>query len=144
MSSGKNKISEHCVIHLCSFFPLYRQHDTDIFTRNDINYSKSMYWSIVISLLIISCSRVQAIKCDLQSSSPVRYITIIPRARRMRSESIAHEVEGRIGYWLRVHEGEWNNCFSKIQLVGQKNIEANHRSLVIAIVLVFKSGAFRY
>ena len=46
-------------------------------------------------------------------------LTIIPRAR-MGSESIAHEVEGRMGYWLRGHEGERNNCFSKIQLVGQK------------------------
>ena len=36
------------------------------------------------------------------------------------SESIAHEAEGRMGYWLRDHEGERNNCFSKIQLVGQK------------------------
>ena len=26
-----------------------------------------------------------------------------------------------MGYWLRGHEGERNNCFSKIQLVGQKN-----------------------
>ena len=34
------------------------------------------------------------------------YLTIIPRAR--------------MGYWLRGHEGERNNCFSKIQLVGQK------------------------
>ena len=31
-----------------------------------------------------------------------------------------HEAEGRMGYWLRIHEGERNNCFSKIQLVGQK------------------------
>ena len=46
------------------------------------------------------------------------YLTIIPRAR-MGSESIAHEAEGRMGYWLRAHEGERNNCFSKIQLVGQ-------------------------
>ena len=23
-------------------------------------------------------------------------------------------------YWLRGREGKWNNCFSKIQLVGQK------------------------
>ena len=38
----------------------------------------------------------------------------------MGSESITHEAEGRIGYWLRGHEGERNNCFSKIQLVGQK------------------------
>ena len=38
----------------------------------------------------------------------------------MGSESIAHEAEGRMDYWLRGHEGERNNCFSKIQLVGQK------------------------
>ena len=47
------------------------------------------------------------------------YLTIIPQAR-MGSESIAHEAKGRMGYWLRGHEGERNNCFSKIQLVGQK------------------------
>ena len=50
----------------------------------------------------------------------------------MGSESIAHEAEGRMGYWLRGHEGERNNCFSKIQLVGQKNIEIKHLSLVKA------------
>ena len=40
----------------------------------------------------------------------------------MGSESIAHETEGRMGYWLRGHEGEMinNYCFSKIQLVGQR------------------------
>ena len=38
----------------------------------------------------------------------------------MGSESIAHEAEGRMGYWFRGHEGERNNCFSKIQLIGQK------------------------
>ena len=38
----------------------------------------------------------------------------------MGSESIAHEAEGLMGYWLRGHEGERNNFFSKIQLVGQK------------------------
>ena len=44
----------------------------------------------------------------------------------MGSESTAYEVEGQIGRWLRGHEGERNNyCFSKIQLVGQKNIEKN-------------------
>ena len=32
------------------------------------------------------------------------YLTIIPRVR--------------MGYWLRGHEGERKNCFSKIQLVG--------------------------
>ena len=39
----------------------------------------------------------------------------------MGSESIAHEAEGQMGYWLWGHEGERNNCFSKIQLAGQKN-----------------------
>ena len=37
----------------------------------------------------------------------------------MGSRSIAYEAEGRMGYWLGGHEGERNNCFSKIQLVGQ-------------------------
>ena len=39
----------------------------------------------------------------------------------MAYELIAHEAEGRMGYWLRGHDGERNNCFSKIQQVGQKN-----------------------
>ena len=38
----------------------------------------------------------------------------------MGSESIAPEAEGRIGYWLRGHEGERNNCFSEIHLDGKK------------------------
>ena len=45
---------------------------------------------------------------------------IIPRAW-MGSESIAHEAEAQMGYWLTGHKGKRNNCFSKIQLVGQKN-----------------------
>ena len=36
------------------------------------------------------------------------------------SESIAHEAEGQISYPLKGHEGERNNCFIKIQLVGKK------------------------
>ena len=36
------------------------------------------------------------------------------------SRPIAHEAEGRMDYWFRGHEGERNNCFSKIQLVGPK------------------------
>ena len=48
----------------------------------------------------------------------------------MGSESIAHEAEGGMGYLLRAHEGERNNCFSEIQLVGQKDIETKHLSLV--------------
>ena len=41
----------------------------------------------------------------------------------MGYESIAHEAGGQIGYWLRGHESERNNCFSQIQLVGQKYID---------------------
>ena len=41
----------------------------------------------------------------------------------MGYESIAHETEG---YWLRGYEGKRNNCFSKIQLFGQKNFETKH------------------
>ena len=55
----------------------------------------------------------------MECVSTVNYLTIIPRAW-MGSESIAHEAEGWMGYWLRGHEGERNNCFSKIQLVGKK------------------------
>ena len=50
----------------------------------------------------------------------------------MGYESIALEAEGRMGYWLRAHEGERNNCFSEIQLIGQKNIETKHLSQVKA------------
>ena len=46
-------------------------------------------------------------------------LTIIRRAWT-GSELIAHEAKGRMGYWLRGHEGERNNCFNKIQLLGQK------------------------
>ena len=44
----------------------------------------------------------------------------------MGSESIVHEAKGRMGYWLRGLEGERNNCFSKIQLVGQIIFESKH------------------
>ena len=33
----------------------------------------------------------------------------------MGSESIAHEAEGLMGYWLRGQEGERNNCFSIVK-----------------------------
>ena len=52
-----------------------------------------------------------------------------------------------MGYRLRAHEGEKNNCFSKIHLVG-KNIATKQLELAnrdsAAIVLVFKASAFRY
>ena len=50
----------------------------------------------------------------------------------MGYESIAHEAEGQMGYLLRGREGERNNCFSKIQLVGQINIKTKHLSQVKA------------
>ena len=59
---------------------------------------------------------------DKLKKSIKEYLTIIPRAR-MGSESMAHETEGRMGYWLRGYEGDRNNCFSKIQLDGPKNRE---------------------
>ena len=46
----------------------------------------------------------------------------------MGSEWIAYEAEGRMSYWLRGHEGERNNCFSKIQLVDGKKIDTKHLS----------------
>ena len=48
------------------------------------------------------------------------YLTIIIPRAQMDSESIAHKAKGRLGYWLRGHEGEGNNCFRKIQLVDKK------------------------
>ena len=47
----------------------------------------------------------------------------------MGYESIDHEAVNR-SIDHEGHEGERNNCFSKIQLVGQKNNETKHLSLV--------------
>ena len=57
-------------------------------------------------------------KVAIVESWPLAYLTIIPQAR-MGSESIAHEAEGQMGFWLRGHSGSRNNCFRKIQPVGQ-------------------------
>ena len=71
----------------------------------------------------------------------------------MGSESIVHEAKGRMGYWLRGHEGERNNCFSKIQLGGQKIIQTKHLLQVKAWLQFFllppkhykyMASAFRY
>ena len=68
----------------------------------------------------------------------------------MGFESIAYEAEaeGRMGYRLRGHEGERNNCFSKIQLVGQKYREkttlASKTRFRRHCCLVFKASAFRH
>ena len=50
----------------------------------------------------------------------------------MDYESIASEAKGQMGYLLKAHEGKRNNCFSKIQLHGQKSIETKHLSQVKA------------
>ena len=58
------------------------------------------------------------------------YLTIIPRAR--------------MGCWLRGHEGERNNCFSKVgKKYRDKTTLALALATLVAIVLVFKAGAFR-
>ena len=57
-----------------------------------------------------------------------------------------------MGYWLRGHEGERNNCFSKIELVGKKNIETKNifRKLKLDFNPFYRqnitnmAGAFRY
>ena len=41
----------------------------------------------------------------------------------MGSESIAHEAEGRMGYWFRGHEGERNTVF--IRISAQPRISAH-------------------
>jgi len=65
----------------------------------------------------------------------------------MGSEYIAHEAKGWMGYWLRGYEAEMNNCFSKIQQVGQKYPDTTTlatKTRSATTVLVFKAGAFRY
>ena len=62
-------------------------------------------------------------------------LTIIPLAQ-MGSESIAHEAEGRMGYGQRGHEGEKNNCFSKIQLAGQKyRVKTTYADVIVIVGL---------
>ena len=65
----------------------------------------------------------------------------------MGSKSIAQEAKGRMGYWLRGHESKRNNCFSKIQPVGQKyrdKTTLDSKTHSAAIVFVFKADTFRY
>ena len=59
------------------------------------------------------------------------YLTIIPRARKGNDSEA-------------MHDGEKNNCFSKIQLIGQKHQLKLAKRDSAAIVLVFEAGAFRY
>ena len=57
---------------------------------------------------------------------PASLTMTIPRAR-IGSESIAHDAEGQMGYWLRGHDAERNNCFSKIQQVVVVIMSSNTR-----------------
>jgi len=68
---------------------------------------------------ILSTHTIQKCLKSFSSLNSVsgEYLTIIPRAR--------------MGYWLRGHKGDRNNCFSKIQPVGQ-NIETKQLQLVKA------------
>ena len=68
-------------------------------------------------------------KMPLYEITKLLYLAIIPRAR-MSYEAIAHLAFGLMGYRLRGYKGERNNCFSKIQLVGQRNIKTKHLSQV--------------
>ena len=80
-----------------------------------------------ICCLLLRNSKIN-LKCSPYYKQPTKnvrfktrryfFLTIIPRAQ-MSSESIAHSAFGLMGYCFRGHEGERNNCFSKIQLVGQ-------------------------
>ena len=44
------------------------------------------------------------------------------------TERLLTIIQARMGYWLRGHEGERNNCLSKIQVAGQKNIKTSFAS----------------
>ena len=68
----------------------------------------------------------------------------------MGYESIAHEAEGRMGYWFVALEGEGSNCFSITQPVGQKKAIITLAKLMQVEEIVFrgknqrKTGDFRY
>ena len=90
------------------------------FAANDLSlFLQIMYGSC----WLLFCANKKCLPLQLSSNyCSIHHLTILPQVR-IGSESIAHEAEGRMGYWLRGHEGERNNndyCFSKIQLVGQK------------------------
>ena len=77
------------------------------------------YYNYISNTREIPIELLWEVTWDDDAVDVVTSLTIIPRAW-IGSDSIAHEAEDRMGYWLRGHEGERNNCFSKIQLVGQK------------------------
>ena len=82
-----------------SSFSLRKMFSLDIFLTNQMDFNKT-----IIPLTLMASESIAHSAFGLMG-----YLTIIPRAQ--------------MGYWLRGHEGEGNNCFSKIQLVGQNNIE---------------------
>ena len=72
-----------------------------------ISWSAGTALSIIVNSCVSLCTTV--ISGRLRFSRLSMYLIIIPRAWM-----------GLMGYWLRGHEGERNNCFSNIQLLGQK------------------------
>ena len=52
--------------------------------------------------------------------------------------------EGRMGHLLRGHEGERNNCFSKVQLVGQKYRDQTTLAIYYLFFIYFIFYLFYY
>ena len=89
----------------------------------EVRFNFVLFHNILLSFLVHDSQRKNGAsngdKNVTLGDSVCIYLTIIPRARK-GSELIPHEAEGRMDYWLRGHSGERNNCFRKVQLVGQK------------------------
>ena len=101
-------------------FPILRSRPCSsarlVFTHVAISSSLMLLFQghVAKKCVIIGCtyvwssSEILGIKLIDSEAMRARGIIIITWAW-MGSESIAHEAEGRIGYWLRGHEGERNN-----------------------------------
>ena len=59
-------------------------------------------------------------RCCLSSLLLVQRFIATLTANCERQFQDSWEFLEKENYWLRDREGKWNNCFSKIQLVGQK------------------------
>ena len=72
-------------------------------------------------------ARVRSLAGDIALCSYARHFTLsVPLSTQVYLTIISR---AQMGYESIAHEGESNNCFSKIQLVGQKDIETKHLSL---------------
>ena len=82
-----------------------------------INDVSSIFYVFLNVVYIHPLFRFALIGGNLTAQTDILQKTVVGYIKQLFLEP-----EGRMGYWLRGHEGEWNNCFSKIRLVGQ-NIE---------------------